>query len=425
MEYVQMTLNDWLNIKEQLRRDLFEVQEKFVKIGYALRKIEEEKLYLQDGYATVADFAKAEYGLEKTTVSRFININKKYSIDGYSERLQPEYARFGSSKLGEMLSLPDKDLEMIHPEATRESIRELKQFNRITPEPAAVDDLGRVIEEFFRENQELLNELCSSVDYVENNVDKLVEIVNPSGNRMYRKGIFYLMMYDSEIKIKQFGHDPRNMTWKEFFGIVHQLFDDDLGPDTWSNHFAEVGEMVEENVLPEPAKGEESAEEQLPGQMDVTNYPEMMPEPVEEKSEKPNNSEPEVLSKQPEVLSKEEKTLSAQPEMVVPKEDTPAAEAPENTESERPATAEPKKPVAPAQQFLEKQEETAVLTTPEKTSETAVITTRWDQLKGMSIEKAAAELSWAVYEAKEIGVMPEKMYWMQWLSEEADEEDEE
>ena len=431
MEYVQMTLNDWLNIKEQLRKDLYEAQATFVRIGYALRRIEDEKLYLQDGYASVAEFAKAEYGLDKTAVSRFISINRKYSVDGYSDRLIPEYARYGQSKLSEMLSLPDNDMEMLRPEATRENIRELKQFNKIVPEPAAVDDLGRVIEEFFKENQELLNELCSSVDFVENNVDRLTEMVNPSGNRSYRKGIFYLMMYDNDIRIKQFGHDPRVMTWKEFFDIVHLLFDADLGPDTWSNHFgevnkmveepeehhiAEVGEMVEETTKPE----EKQEEEQLPGQMNVEDYPEMMPESAEsvikpaENVIKPAES---VIKPAENVIEQEDNSEKPNNPSENPEEE-PAAEETMETVEETPVPIAPEMPVAPAQQFLENQEETPILAEKNEAENSAVIVTRWEVLKGLNIEQAAAEFSLALDEARRRGRMPSRVFWLEWLEEE-------
>ena len=431
MEYVQMTLNDWLNIKEQLRKDLYEAQATFVRIGYALRRIEDEKLYLQDGYASVAEFAKAEYGLDKTAVSRFISINRKYSVDGYSDRLIPEYARYGQSKLSEMLSLPDNDMEMLRPEATRENIRELKQFNKIVPEPAAVDDLGRVIEEFFKENQELLNELCSSVDFVENNVDRLTEMVNPSGNRSYRKGIFYLMMYDNDIRIKQFGHDPRVMTWKEFFDIVHLLFDADLGPDTWSNHFADLGKMVEEpeehhiaevgEMVEETTKPEEKQEEeQLPGQMNVEDYPEMMPESAEsvikpaENVIKPAES---VIKPAENVIEQEDNSEKPNNPSENPEEE-PAAEETMETVEETPVPIAPEMPVAPAQQFLENQEETPILEEKNEAENSAVIVTRWEVLKGLNIEQAAAEFSLALDEARRRGRMPSRVFWLEWLEEE-------
>lgn len=237
-EYTQITLDDWMSMKERLKKDLIGVQESFVRIGYTLRQIEEKELYKQDGYKSIAEFAREEYGLNPSTVSRFISINKKYSIDGYSEQLRPEFAQLGSSKLSEMLSLPDGDMEMIKPEATRESIRELKQFTREEPATGVADDLRELIEKFFETNQETLNELFSSEAYTTGEVEKLVEIVNPSGNKTFKKGLYFLMMYEHEIKIKKFGQNPQTMTWAEFFSVTQEIFGEAAaGHNTWQNYF--------------------------------------------------------------------------------------------------------------------------------------------------------------------------------------------
>ena len=72
MEYVQMTLNDWVEIKQKLKRELLGIKQSFVRIGFVLRQIDDQKLYERDGYKSIADFAKQEYGLEQSTTSRFI-----------------------------------------------------------------------------------------------------------------------------------------------------------------------------------------------------------------------------------------------------------------------------------------------------------------------------------------------------------------
>ena len=56
MEYVQMTLNDWIQIKQKLKQELLGVKQSFVRIGYALRQIDDQKLYERDGYKSVAEF---------------------------------------------------------------------------------------------------------------------------------------------------------------------------------------------------------------------------------------------------------------------------------------------------------------------------------------------------------------------------------
>lgn len=225
-EYTQITLDEWVQLKENLKRDLIGVQESFVRIGYILRKIEEEKLYEQDGYKNITEFAKTEYGLNPSTVSRFMSINRKYSINGYSDQLRPEFIQMGSSKLSEMLSLPDQDLEMIRPEATREAIRELKQFNREEPESGTADDVRELIRKFFEDNMDDLEALRTSEAYDTGEADKLIEIVNPGGTRTYKKGLYFLMMYEQEIKVKKFKGSPQTMSWPEFFSIAKEIIED-------------------------------------------------------------------------------------------------------------------------------------------------------------------------------------------------------
>lgn len=224
-EYIQLTLDDWLAMKESLKRDLIGVQESFVRIGYTLRKIEEQKLYKNDGYETVTEFAKAEYGLSASTISRFMSINRKFSIDGYSDRLRPEYAQMGSSKLSEMLSLPDADLEMVRPEMPKADIRELKHFNKEEPVPEAADSLEKLVWKFFEANAAIAKQLEQSEAYADGEAEKMVEIVNPAGVKTFRAGLYYMAMYENDIQIKQFGQQPQKMSWAEFFAITKKIFE--------------------------------------------------------------------------------------------------------------------------------------------------------------------------------------------------------
>ena len=235
MEYVQLTLSDWMEMKDQIRRELQGVKQSFVRIGYALRKIEDGKYYEQDGYKSVAEFAKAEYGLEASTVSRFMSINREYSIDGYSERLREEYLDLSRSQLEEMLKLPEGDRQMITPDTPREDIRDLKRFNRETPTPGVVDDLHDLVEEFFRANPEELNQIFKE-EHPEG-VKWLSELVNPSGSRSFRKGMYFLMMSEDHIAVKKFGDTPKNLPWTEFLEITQEIFGPSAGPDTWRNYF--------------------------------------------------------------------------------------------------------------------------------------------------------------------------------------------
>ena len=267
MEYVQMTLNDWIEIKQKLKQELLGVKQSFVRIGYALRQIDDQKLYERDGYKSEAEFAKAEYGLEASTTSRFMSINREYSIDGYSERLRPEYADLGRSQLEEMLKLPDSDRQMIQPEASREDIRELKRFNKTEPEAGEADDLHQLVEKFYQDNSEVLNAVFSeAAGFDEATIGKFTEIVNPGGNRSYKKGLYFLMMYENRVSVKKFGGTPKDMTWWEFYQMTLDIFEASAaGSKTWQNYFG-----TEEDVADQPQK---------------EDVPEEHPEPINEKTE--------------------------------------------------------------------------------------------------------------------------------------------
>ena len=278
MEYTQLTLDQWITMKEHLKQNILDAQSKivglkkdFVKIGYSLRKIEELKLYEKDGYKSIAEFAKTECGLSASDVTRFIKINERYSIGGYSEELKEEFLAYGSSKLAEMLSLPDTDMEMITPDASRESIRELNRFNKTEPTEGEADDIYELIEKFYEANEEILNEL-----YVGDKIHLIVlealkEIVNPSGNKTFRKGCFILMMYEESIKIKKFGDNPQTMSWEKFFKITNDIFGQDAaGENTYKRHFGipeeVVAEQVPEEVPMAAVSKEEKKEEIAPAQ---------------------------------------------------------------------------------------------------------------------------------------------------------------
>ena len=131
-EFRQITLDEWLYWKEDIRDKLRETAGNFVYIGYRLKQIRDSGMY--DGAADIFEFARKEYGLGKSTVSRFIAINEKFSEGGDSLELKAEYRDIGSSKLAEMLTLPDAECSLITERTTVKEIRELKSFLRQQPE---------------------------------------------------------------------------------------------------------------------------------------------------------------------------------------------------------------------------------------------------------------------------------------------------
>lgn len=227
MEYKQMTLAEWLDIKQKLKENISSAKNKlnglkkdFVRIGYLLRKIDDNELYKQDGYKSIAEFAKAECGLSPSDTTRFIQINKKYSIGGNSEELRPEFLEYGQSKLAAMLALPDADLNMITPQTSREDIRELNRFNKSDPEQGADDDIDQLIRDFY-----ISQELVRKAVTVKDDPKALRELIAPSGSRSFRKGKWFIMFHENKINIKEYAGIVKEISWEEFTATTAKVLE--------------------------------------------------------------------------------------------------------------------------------------------------------------------------------------------------------
>jgi len=98
----------------------------FIAVGFYLKCVRDKELYKEDGYESIWDFAKEEYGISKSTASRYMTMNDKFSENGNSPIIQKEYQAFDKSKLQEMMYLEDEQLQEVTPEFTVKDIRNLR-----------------------------------------------------------------------------------------------------------------------------------------------------------------------------------------------------------------------------------------------------------------------------------------------------------
>lgn len=104
-----------------------ETAENVIIIGYCLRQIDEKKLYLQEGYNTVARYAEEKYRMGPAAVSKYIKCNIRFSKNGFSMELDDRYIGFGKSQIQELLSLNPEQLEQVTPDMTVAQIREMRK----------------------------------------------------------------------------------------------------------------------------------------------------------------------------------------------------------------------------------------------------------------------------------------------------------
>lgn len=74
--YANMTYEE---TKAGIRDGITKIKESFVEVGYYLRKIQRTEEYKADGYKDIWEFADQEYGLHRSTASRWMKMNELFS----------------------------------------------------------------------------------------------------------------------------------------------------------------------------------------------------------------------------------------------------------------------------------------------------------------------------------------------------------
>lgn len=262
-EYTQITLDEWTEWKEDIRRKLQETAQNFVYIGYRLRQIRDSGML--DGCSDIFEFANREYGLGKSTVSRFIAINEKFSEGGYSLEMRKEYQAIGSSKLSEMLTLTEAECQLITEKTTVREIRELKRFDRQQDQEPEQEEakpeisytpLQKCIIDMFsdaRGQQELAQIMELLQDAELSTLQKAFEIINPGEYRSNKKGIVFLFMYDWQTGIKyklMTKPEPERMSWVEFLTEISNIYGECYqknGLKVWENFYQQKDQKTQEN----------------------------------------------------------------------------------------------------------------------------------------------------------------------------------
>ena len=383
MEYMQLSMDDYIQSKNEIKQELGGIVKSFVRIGWQLTRINKSEAYKHDGYSTIAEFAKAEYGMNPSGVSRFMNVYERYSLPGDTPELQEQYKDFKFAQLTEMLQLPEEDRQIFHADTVLRSYTlkfsiQLKilfiPMNLLDWKSAqsTEDKLKATIQEFFHEKQGVLNTLYSSEAYQAGNIKGMSQIINPGDSMSYRKGTVFLMFHQEDITVKIFNGEMKNITWEQFFAYTQEIFAEAAaGNRTYENYFGipeeapaepekeEISPTTEQSVRPEPkiapaqpeptkepvekvdnsvdkcqktaveekeelrtestvlkpdfqtsepkpkntGKSQEiplsEPEPQIPGQDNIQNHPEYMPEPVTEQDVRPESEIAPAQSEQP------------------------------------------------------------------------------------------------------------------------------
>lgn len=110
-----------------IRDELHRTKRSFVKIGWYLKHILNNNMYIEDGYANIYEFASDKFNLSQATATRFMQVCEQFSVGHDSPELDEKYADFNMSQLFEMLPMNEEDMGQVTPDMKVADIRQFKK----------------------------------------------------------------------------------------------------------------------------------------------------------------------------------------------------------------------------------------------------------------------------------------------------------
>ena len=326
---VKTVIDNIDDMTDIIKNQLNDIAEGFVSVGYYLRKTDETMLYKQKGYKTIYEYAKDTFGIGRSTASRFMEINQKYSEDGYSPEIDLKWSGYGSSKLTEMLGLPEDVQEAIPVDATVRDIREAKGIIRETehnysdqmelcdiaqPDPAETNWMVEFAKHYFsKEDRGAFQKMTDWLRKDEPEKDITVSIlliINPTKFKMIRLERANVMLTVDKIKVMPYRNqgEQQEYTYIDFGRAFEELF----YPAGMSTPINEAYQSVygkpyyEERPERNPAKTEHPAPK-------IEKAP-TKPERSEAKPSESKTKQPDSPTKSEEILTKDEEKQTETPD---------------------------------------------------------------------------------------------------------------
>lgn len=323
--------NSYVDFKASMDAVVERVEEGFVQIGYYLKIARDTQVLQESGYKSVTDFAAAEYGLDKSAVSRFIAINDRFAEDGYSNRLKDQYRGMGRAKLSVMLLLPEEITEELTPDYSKSDIQKIKDE---VEEEKKVTDLEVMMEQQDFDTELLNNNLKRAMYQLGHDIPELhrkiwnvwqiwngwqqtkrpelpreiMDILAPAGEGMHSvrvAGIGRLMITlhgaDQDITlINVRSGEKEKYSWDDMMEAIGLLMEGDTPEESWAKTYGENSSVAPVQLDPkskvtkaaEPKPGRQGAEKNIP---ENEEREEMRQEEAEQAAGVPEEIGPEQL----------------------------------------------------------------------------------------------------------------------------------
>lgn len=366
MENIENVTGDVLDLNNQFASyqdykaavdtEMNRAAESFVRIGYLLKIARDTDILNESGYANVNEFAEAIYHLDKSQVSRFININDTFAENGYSDKLQTRYQGYGYAKLALMLTLPEEIREEISSSYSKSEIKaiqdEYKEEQKVSDIEVALEGeketqkdlslLGKVLDQIIHDHPAMAAVLYDIKGYQEERKKKYFEALAPSGEITYTariQGVGKLAMIikgaTTDITVLNMrSMEKEYWSWEQLAESIPEVICPDMTigepvEKWWERHYGESFPAKREEIAPvQPPKPHKDSAKK-PSKV-ITSSP---------KKEKPHEErkEPEQISEQVQETVSEpisEEVSEKQEEVEIPMDEMPVPVSDDDTEME-------------------------------------------------------------------------------------------
>lgn len=310
-----ITYTNYEEYKNTVDHVLNKTVEDFVTIGYLLKKGRDTDILKDSGYANVNEFAEAEYHLDASQVSRFIRINDKFAVDGYSDRLKEEYRGYGYAKLALMLTLPDELTEELSPAFSKTEIQavkeEVEEETKVTDievilegekeEQRELNNLEKGLHQLFEDEPELFRTLYEQMQE-EPALENIRDILVPNEEKTYSVriqgfGRIMILLRDLKEKVTVFkvrSNEKEFYIWEDVENYAKSLLAEKPAKERWEELYGKSFPEKEEIAPVQPEKPKQRKESKVK----KAKVPEKKPEtkcqepkkeeiaPVQEKQER-------------------------------------------------------------------------------------------------------------------------------------------
>ena len=329
--------------KQELDTELKKTAEGFVRIGYLLKVARDTSILAESGYDNVIDFARAEYGLDKTQVSRFMNINDKFSDGGYAPELKEEYQGFGYAKLSIMLLLPEDVNNLLTPDFSKAEIQQIKDV--VDEEKKTTDievmlerkdevqqtldnNLEKVVFQLGKDNPKIYKELWEAVKKESETGKYFIRHLIPNGKAVYTVRIpgtgshmLAITEESEDVKLLNLRDASQNEKYnkedvEKAFGKI--FFNTGTWKESWEKEYGEIL-PAEKNAAVAPVQSKAAPRKESKVIVTKKSEPEKSVQNIPESVSKTQESVPESKENVSKTVQKPEMTLNdVNPEIPAP-----------------------------------------------------------------------------------------------------------